>query len=409
MRKKRIGILFGGRSAEHEVALQSAKSIIDAIDKKKYDIVLIGIDKKGKWHLSKQTHFLLNANNPRLIALNKSQTSVTLVPWQTQQLTNLTNETTKPIDVIFPVLHGTYGEDGTVQGLLKLANIPFVGASVLGSAVGMDKDVAKRLLRDAGLPIAKFLVLKRNNVILASEAPYRLVQGEARPESPISHPRESEDQILNQAMPADRQVEDDKYSFDDIVKKLSLPFFAKPANAGSSIGVSKVKSESDFEKAVDDAFSYDNKILLEEFIYCREIECSVLGNENPIASLPGEIIPTHEFYDYDAKYIDENGAALQIPATLPQKKVKEVQALAVKTFQTLCCEGMGRVDFFLDKKNRFFVNEINTIPGFTKISMYPKLWEASGIPYPKLIDRLIRLAIERHERDQKLKTSYTTR
>ncbi|MBI4084812.1 MAG: D-alanine--D-alanine ligase, partial [Candidatus Levybacteria bacterium] len=299
------------------------------------------------------------------------------------------------VDVVFPVLHGTYGEDGTIQGLLKLANIPFVGASVLGSAVGMDKDVMKRLLRDAGLPVARFIVVKRSDVIARSEAPYHLVQGEATKQS-------QRDRHGRLGRPRD----DKGISFNEIVKQLGLPFFVKPANAGSSVGVSKVHNEKEFASAVNTAFSYDSKMLVEEFIKGREIECSVLGNENATASLPGEIIPTHEFYDYDAKYIDEKGAALQIPATLQQKKVKEVQALAVKAFQTLCCEGMARVDFFLNKNGKFFVNEINTIPGFTKISMYPKLWEASGVPYSELIDRLIQLAIERHKREQKLKTSY---
>lgn len=363
MQKKiRVGILFGGRSAEHEVALQSAKSVIAAIDKDKYDVVLIGIDKSGVWHLRHdQSQFLLNADDPKLVALNKANnTPVTLVPWQTNQLISLQNDNTKPLDVIFPVLHGTYGEDGTMQGLLKLADIPFVGAGILGSAVGMDKDVAKRLLRDAGLPIAKFIVARNKNNL----------------------------------------------SFENIKQRLGLPFFVKPANAGSSVGVSKVKSEADFAKAVNEAFSFDNKILLEEFIDCREIEVAVLGNEDPKASLPGEIIPQHEFYSYDAKYIDEDGAKLAIPAKLPEDVIKQVQKLAIKTFQTLSCEGMARIDFFLSEDSKLYVNEINTIPGFTKISMYPKLWEASGIPYSALIDRLIQLAIERHERDKKLKTSY---
>lgn len=387
MRKKlRVGILFGGRSVEHEVALQSAKSVIDAIDKNKYDVVLIGIDKSGKWYLNEQSQFLLNANNPKLIALNKSSTSVTLVPWQTQELTNLSQQNPKPVDVIFPVLHGTFGEDGTMQGLLKLADIPFVGASVLGSAIGMDKDVAKRLLRDAGLPIAKFIVIKKTDVI-ARRSP------------------KATDETISRDRHA--SARDDKPNFEDIKQQLGLPFFVKPANAGSSVGVSKVKSEADFARAIDEAFSYDNKILLEQFIDAREIECSVLGNEDPIASLPGEIIPRHEFYSYEAKYIDENGAKLVIPADLPEEKAKEVQRLAIKTFQILSCEGMARADFFLDKHTgKFYVNEINTIPGFTKISMYPKLWEASGIPYPELIDRLVQLAIDRHERDKKLKTSY---
>lgn len=365
MPKIRVGILFGGRSPEHEVALQSAKSIIDAIDKEKYEVVLIGIDKNGKWYHNEQSHYLLNANDPKLIALNKSNESVTLVPWQdAKSMVPLSDSATQQsVDVIFPVLHGTYGEDGTMQGLLKLSGIPFVGASVLGSAVGMDKDIMKRLLKESELPVAKFLVVqatKKTNV-----------------------------------------------TFDEAKSKLGLPFFVKPANAGSSVGVSKVKNKDDFAKALNEAFSYDNKILLEEFIDCREIECAVLGNETPEASIPGEIIPHHEFYSYEAKYIDENGAGLEIPAKLSKEKVKEVQRLAIKAFQTLCCEGMARVDFFMDKKTeKLYINEINTIPGFTKISMYPKLWEASGISYTQLIDKLIQLALDRYKRDSNLKTTF---
>ncbi len=366
MPKSRVGILFGGRSPEHEVALQSAKSIIEAIDKEKYDIVLIGIDKNGKWYHNTQSHYLLNANDPKLIALNKSNEPVTLVPWQdTHAVIDLSDVNSEPhVDVIFPVLHGSYGEDGTMQGLLKLSGIPFIGASVLGSAVGMDKDVMKRLLKEAGLPIAKFVVAHKSD------------------EADIT--------------------------FDNVVKQLGLPFFVKPANAGSSVGVNKVKNETDFAQATKEAFSYDNKIILEEFIDCREIECAVLGNEKPKASIPGEIIPHHEFYSYEAKYIDENGAGLAIPAKLSSEQITNVQKLAIEAFKTLCCEGMARVDFFMDKSSeKLYVNEINTIPGFTKISMYPKLWEASGVSYTELIDRLIQLALERHKRDGKLKTTFT--
>ncbi len=360
-RKIRVGILFGGRSAEHEISLLSAKNIVEAIDKEKYEPVLIGIDKEGKWYLEGQSHFLLHANNPKLISLNKSNASVALTPWKEERnLRSLSTQTLDAsIDVVFPVLHGPYGEDGTVQGLLKLSGIPFVGASVLGSAIGMDKDVMKRLLRDAGIPVAKFLVLKK----------------------------------------------DDKIDFHYADKAVGLPFFVKPANLGSSVGVSKVKNKHEFENAVNTAFSYDSKILIEQHIEGREIECSVLGNENPIASLPGEVIPRHEFYSYEAKYIDENGAELVIPAKLPNKIVKKIQELSIAAFKTLCCEGMARVDFFLAKTGKLYVNEINTIPGFTKISMYPKLWEASGISYTQLIDRLIQLAIERFEREKKLKTT----
>ncbi|MBI4533457.1 MAG: D-alanine--D-alanine ligase [Candidatus Melainabacteria bacterium] len=362
-RKLRVAVLFGGRSAEHEVSLQSAKSIIETIDKDKYEVILIGINKQGQWFLNSASNLVLNTHDPRLIKLNGSGSCVTLVPGAKEnKLVSLAaHEDSQPIDVVFPVLHGPYGEDGTIQGLLKLADIPFVGPGVLGSAVGMDKDVLKRLLRDAGIPIAKFLVLQR--------------------------------------------AQKDKVKFDEIAQELGLPMFIKPANLGSSVGVSKVCSESKFAAAVEEAFKYDQKIIIEEFIAGREIECSVLGNADPIASVPGEVIPQHEFYSYEAKYIDEKGAVLEIPAKLPEHTIKEIQKLAVKTFQTLCCEGMARVDCFLKGNGQVIVNEINTIPGFTKISMYPKLWEASGISYKELLDRLIQLALDRFQAEQQLQTS----
>lgn len=361
-KKIRVGIIFGGKSAEHEVSLQSAKNVIEAIDKEKYEPILIGVDKSGKWLLSDSSKFLLNSGDPKLIKLNsEASESVALVPQSAGIISNLdAHNSDKSIDVAFPILHGPFGEDGTIQGLLKLAGLPFVGSGVLGSAVGMDKDVMKRLLRDAGVPVGKFIAVKENEV------------------------------------PA----------YKDIVEKLGLPFFVKPANMGSSVGVSKVHNESEFEKAVREAFEYDRKILIEENIEGREIECSVLGNDDPIASVPGEVISNHDFYSYEAKYIDEHGAALEIPAKLSDEIVKKVQELAIKTFKTLACEGLGRVDCFLKSNGDVLINEINTIPGFTSISMYPKLWEVSGISYTELIDRLIQLALERFEKEQKLKTSY---
>lgn len=361
--KIRVGIIFGGKSAEHEVSLQSAKNVIETINKDKYDVILIGIDKKGKWYLNDSLKYLLNETDPKLIGLNKSEKKVTLIPSSDKaKLINLSNNNSQiKLDVVFPIMHGTYGEDGTIQGMLKLLDIPYVGAGVLGSAVGMDKDVMKRLLRDANIPIAKFVVLRK----------YELT----------------------------------KIDFQTVKNKLGLPFFVKPANLGSSVGVSKVKNKDEFEKAIKNAFEYDNKILIEEYIKGREIECSVLGNENPVASLPGEVIPKHEFYSYEAKYIDENGSSLQIPAKLDKNVMKNIQQTAVKAFEVLCCEGMARVDFFLKENGDVYVNEINTIPGFTKISMYPKLWEISGISYSKLIDKLIQLALERYEKEKKLKTS----
>jgi len=362
-KKLRVAVLFGGKSAEHEVSLQSARSIIEALDKSKYEIVLIGITKQGLWYLNEASRFILQADDPKLIKLNGASNSVALVPGDSKkQLVSLSgSKPAESIDVVFPVLHGTYGEDGTIQGLLKLANLPFVGPSVLGSAIGMDKDVLKRLLREAGLPIASFRVFDRRSAgIIDNEA---------------------------------------------IVSDLGLPLFVKPANLGSSVGVHKVKSLSELQPAIVDAFRFDNKILIEEFIDGREIECSVLGNSDPIASIPGEIIPQHEFYSYEAKYIDEKGAILKIPAELSAELAQEARDLAIKAFRVACCEGMSRVDMFLTGDNRLIVNEINTIPGFTKISMYPKLWEATGISYPELLDRLIQLALERFEQEQELETS----
>ncbi len=361
-KKIRVGILFGGKSAEHEVSLLSAKNVVEAMDKNKYEPILIGINKKGKWLLNDHSKFLLDNKSVKSTGFNnKKVNDVALVLQSDGKIVNLdANQTNRPIDVVFPILHGPFGEDGTIQGLLKLANIPFVGAGVLGSAVGMDKDVMKRLLRDAGLPIAKFLAVKTDN-------------------TPV---------------------------YKEVIKVLGLPFFVKPANLGSSVGINKINNKKDFKRAIKEAFKYDLKILFEEYIEGREIECSVLGNDSPIASVPGEVITKHEFYSYEAKYIDEHGAILKIPAKLSEKLVKKIQEIAIKTFKTLSCEGLGRVDLFLKKNGEIIVNEINTIPGFTSISMYPKLWEASGISYTKLIDKLIQLALERFEKEQKLKTSY---
>ncbi|MCL2720540.1 MAG: D-alanine--D-alanine ligase [Treponema sp.] len=322
---KKVGIIFGGKSAEHEISLLSAKNVYDAIDKEKFNPTLIKIEKSGKWQMNEIFNF----------------------------------------DVIFPILHGPFGEDGTIQGLLKLADIPFVGPDVLGSAVGMDKDVMKRLLRDAGIPIGKFLTIKS----------YETMPSFAEVQSAIGS---GENKNI---------------------------FFIKPANMGSSVGINKVKNQDELSAALKDAFQYDTKVIIEEFIPGREIECAVLGNEEPAASIPGEIIPSHDFYSYDAKYIDDNGAALEIPAKLDNDTIKRIQELAIKVFKTLNCEGLSRVDLFLKPNGELIVNEINTMPGFTKISMYPKMWEKSGISYTDLITRLIELAISRFERDQKLKTT----
>jgi D-alanine-D-alanine ligase len=364
-RKLNVGILCGGKSAEHEVSLQSAKNVYEAIDRELFNPILIGIDKTGKWLYrphTKADDFIDNAGDPQKIRLN-SNSAGAFLPAKRAGLLSIPEDPARSIqlDVIFPILHGPFGEDGTVQGLLKLAEVPFVGPGVLGSAVGMDKDVMKRLLRDAGLPIGKFLVFR---------------DWESLP------------------------------PFAEITAKIGSPIFIKPANMGSSVGVSKVDNEQSFRAAVNNAFSYDSKILLEENIPGREIECAVLGNENPQASRPGEVRATKDFYSYEAKYIEANGAVLEIPARLSPEKENEVRSLAVKTFQTLECQGLSRVDFFLKEDGIVIVNEINTMPGFTKISMYPKLWEASGINYTELITKLIELAIERHKSENRLKTSY---
>ena len=369
-KKLRVGILFGGKSAEHEVSLQSAKNVYDAIDRNKYEPVLIGIDKSGRWLLNEESRFLLNADDPRRIQLNTSSDEVALVPQSKGVISNLSafkgSQETGAIDVVFPILHGPFGEDGTVQGLLKLADIPFVGAGVLASAAGMDKDVMKRLFRDAGIPIGKFRALR---------------SGEAIPD------------------------------FEELCAALGSPVFIKPANMGSSVGVSKVHNREEYLPALRAAFEFDTKLLIEEFIHGRELECSVLGSPFGTstggiqASVPGEVKSSHEFYSYDAKYIDENGAALIIPADVSAKTATRIRELAIAVFKAVCCEGLARVDFFLKDDGTLLVNEINTMPGFTRISMYPKLWEASGLSYTALIDRLIALALERFERENKLQTS----
>jgi D-alanine-D-alanine ligase len=362
--KIRVAIIFGGKSAEHEISIISAKNVIDAIDKDKYEPVPIGIDKDGNWYLNEQSKFILESSNPKLAKINKADEKVSLVPINnSNELVSITNnKNIGKIDVAFPILHGTYGEDGSIQGLLRMANIPYVGADVLGSAVGMDKDVLKRLLRDAELPTPKFEVFNKANKKNAS--------------------------------------------FRELAENLGSAMFIKPANLGSSVGISKINTEEEFKKAVDLAFKFDKKIIIEEAIKGREIECAVLGNDEPIASIPGEIVVKSEFYSYETKYLDEDAATLEIPAKLPNDIIQKIQICAVKTFKALCCEGMARVDFFLRNDTEILVNEINTIPGFTKISMYPKLWEASGITYTELIDRLIKLAIERFKREQELKTSF---
>lgn len=360
--KIRVGLLMGGRSAEHEVSLQSAKNVADALDKEKYEVIRIGVNKQGEWFVQDEDDYLLHADDPKNIRLQQSTTQAALLPGTASDvLIQPSNGTCLgSIDVVFSVLHGTYGEDGTMQGLLRLANIPFVGPDVLGSSVAMDKDVTKRLLRDANIPVAPWITVHRSQRI--------------------------------------------RIDYNEVVQELGLPCFVKPANAGSSVGVHKVEDQASFEAALDDAFQYDTKLLIEQAIQGREIEFAVLGNEEPQCSLPGEVIPQASFYSYQAKYIDGQGALLEIPAQMEPDIRRAGQKLAIEIFQTLCLEGLSRVDFFLQEDGTFILNEVNTLPGFTKISMYPKLWEETGLSYSELLDRLIQLAFERFERDNTLST-----
>lgn len=361
MGRIRVGIIFGGKSAEHEVSLQSARNILDALDRDRFDATLIGIDKQGRWHVSPADGFLLNADDPARIALNPSGQELSVLPGRAraQLLPADPAQTLEQVDVVFPIVHGTLGEDGALQGLLRMANLPFVGTSVLGSAVAMDKDVAKRLLRDAGLAVAPFACLRRRD-------------------------------------PAD---------FDALVAQLGLPLFVKPANQGSSVGVSKVRDRAGFDAALALAFGYDHKVLVEAAIEGREIECAVLGNDEPQASLCGEIVVHDDFYGYETKYIREDGADVVAPADIDPADGERVRAVALAAYRALECAGMARVDVFLTPAGEVVINEVNTLPGFTRISMYPKLWQASGLSYSALITRLIELAMERHRADLALRSS----
>lgn len=363
MAKLRVGIVFGGKSAEHEVSLQSAKNIVEAIDKTRFDVILLGIDKQGQWHISDAQNYLFNAEDPARIALRPSDTTLAHIPGKEHQqmIDAASGKPLDAIDVIFPIVHGTLGEDGSLQGMLRMANLPFVGSDVLGSAACMDKDVTKRLLRDAGLSIAPFVTLTRRNR--------------------------------------------DSFTFDEIKTKLGLPLFVKPANQGSSVGVSKVNNAEQYQKAVALAFEFDHKVVVEQGIQGREIECAVLGNDFPEASTCGEIVLNSEFYAYDTKYIDDNGAKVVVPAAISAEVNDKIRQVAIDAYQTLGCCGMARVDVFLTADNEVVINEINTLPGFTNISMYPKLWQANGLDYTSLITRLLELALERHQADKALKTS----
>jgi len=363
-KRMRVGIIFGGRSGEHEVSLVSATTVINALDKNKYEVVPIGITPEGKWLSSDRALQLLKSK-----AVVEQEPERFLVPEPRRRgLVSANGDINSPLhlDVVFPLVHGTFGEDGTLQGLLELTNIPYVGAGVLASAVGMDKIIQKQLHEKAGLPIVKYVWFFSGE---CKAYPKRVVAAAER--------------------------------------KLKYPMFVKPANTGSSVGVSKARSRKELIAAINVAVEYDRKVIIEQGVKnAREIECSVLGNDDPIASVPGEVIPSKEFYDYDAKYVDGKSRTV-IPADLPKKVTKEIQRIAVRAFTVLDGAGMARVDFLVTKKKlKVYLNEINTIPGFTSVSMYPKLWEASGISYPELLDRLIEFAIERHSQRSFLKTAY---
>ena len=394
MAKLRVGILFGGRSGEHEVSLLSAASVLNAIDKTKYEVVPIGITKDGRWLTAEHAERLLKgeagegarttpthlrAGDPEatpgaavlatgesvVVPPEPSRREAGLAPFQTDANLRRAADRAINVDVIFPVLHGTFGEDGTIQGLLELADIAYVGAGVLGSSAGMDKDIMKSLFRAAGLPIVRHVTVLRS-------------QFEREPKK-VQNAVES---------------------------KLKYPVFVKPANLGSSVGISKAHDRKELGPAIEEAAKFDRKIVIEEGVggkrnKAREIECAVLGNDDPKASVAGEIVPCKEFYDYEAKYLVE-GSEAAIPAKLTKAEMKTVQKLAIAAFQAVDCTGLARVDFLMDPKSRkIFVNEINTMPGFTAISMYPKMWAASGVPYPELIDRLIQFGIERHQEKKK--------
>jgi D-alanine-D-alanine ligase len=393
MKKLRVGILFGGRSGEHEVSLLSAASVVSAIDKSKFELVPIGITKEGRWLTAGDAELLLQgkadsvpshlragdpdatpgaavlATGRAVIVPPEPHPGGSLAAFQSEALTRRASDRAINVDIIFPVLHGTFGEDGTIQGLLELADIAYVGAGVLGSAAGMDKDVMKSLFKAAGLPIVKHVTVLRSDWESAPRKVQKLVES-----------------------------------------KLKYPVFVKPANLGSSVGISKARERKELAPAMEEAAKFDRKIVIEEGVggkkhKAREIECSVLGNDKPAASVAGEIVPGKEFYDYTAKYLDE-GSQLIIPAKLSKAESKKIQQLAISAFKAVDCSGLARVDFLMDPKNRkIYLNEINTMPGFTAISMYPKLWAASGLAYPELIESLIRLGQERHE--EKKRNQYT--
>lgn len=368
-RKLRVGVIFGGRSGEHEVSLRSAESVMNALDLTKYDVVPIGITKSGQWLTGEAMAALLDGDREA----DDKTTAVVLPPTpNAAALINMHNGSNTAddlsLDVMIPVMHGPYGEDGTIQGLFELANIPYVGAGVVGSAVGMDKGIFKNVMEAHGIPVL----------------PWRLVLTTTYTQAP--------EQVL-----------------DALEAALPYPMFVKPANLGSSVGISKCSNRTELAAGLDDAAQYDRRLVVEQGATVRELEVSVLGNDQPIASVVGEIRPRREFYDYVAKYISDDSELL-IPAPLTDEQAAAIQALAIRAYTAIDCSGLGRVDVMLDKDNgQIYINEINTMPGFTSISMYPKLWEASGLSYSELLDRLIELAIERHEVKNRLSTSFNVK
>lgn len=363
--KMKIGVIFGGRSGEHEVSLVSANSVMKALNPEKYEIIPIGITRRGSWVVGVKPEALSDFN-PDQKEASKSigKVNLSFAPGNKGLILSdgVNNGAKVELDILFPIVHGTYGEDGTLQGLLEQADLPYVGCGVLASAAGMDKTVAKRLFRDSGLRVGTFKEVLRSSW------------------------RKDPKKIL-------KEIEDE----------FSYPCFVKPVNSGSSVGISKAKDKKSLTEAINTAAKFDRKILIESFVNGREIEVSVLGNDTPMASIPGEIVPCNDFYDYSAKYVD-NKSELNIPADLSPEMTAEIRSLAITAYRALDCAGMARVDFFLERgTNRIIINEINTIPGFTQISMYPKLWEATGISYTELCDKLIELALERyHEKQESL-------
>lgn len=387
-KKIRLAVVFGGRSGEHEVSLVSAESVISALDKNKYDITPIGISKTGQWLVGDASLQLLKEGKekkltPACLPAEPGDRKLVALQAHKELPDNLADKT---FDVVFPILHGPYGEDGTIQGLLELADIPYVGSGVLGSAIAMDKIMQKQICRQMGLPVVDFLWFR--------EEDWR--ENDSKLDRPLLP-----DQLANMTR---------KEMIEAILDDLKLPVFVKPPNMGSSVGINKAHNAKELVAAIRKALCYDRKVIIEKAVpHARELEVSLLGNSRPRASLVGEVVPSNEFYDYDAKYVD-GASHIQIPAQISVELQEAIRDTAVRAFLAVECEGMARADFLLQRdSNRFYLSELNSIPGFTRISMYPKMWQASGLGYAELLDELIRLALERHERRSKLFTAYQPR